>query len=180
MLTPTTVPPAQAKLPSKPPSVPARTPYSARQFFLDDYGRTLFPLTTNRVLVEAGEDKIRAHFQALLAKEHAFLPQRRVYAAKDALHLRRTVKLDPVAEFFIYDLVYRNRDRLRKSHIQGRSHYGYSRALRKPRLTLTISRRSCWSVGVASYHPAYTTKRRRTRTRTRKTGMYFSASARKN
>lgn len=125
MPTPKAVPSAKAKSPRKPTSAPPKPPYSARQFFLDDYGRTLFPLTTNRILVEAGEDKIRAYFQALIAKDHAFLPQRRVYAAKDALHLRRTVKLDPVAEFFIYDLVYRNRDRFRKPHIEGRSHYGY-------------------------------------------------------
>lgn len=110
--------------PPKPLPKP-KPPYSARQFFLDDYGRTLFPLTTNRVLVEHGEDKIRAYFDNLIATNHAFLPQRRVYAAKDALHLRRTVKLDPVAELFVYDLIYRNRALFKKPHSEDRAHFGY-------------------------------------------------------
>jgi hypothetical protein len=34
-----------------------------------------------------------------------FLPQKRVFATKQGGHLRRTFKLDPVAEMFLYDLV---------------------------------------------------------------------------
>jgi hypothetical protein len=102
-----------------------RPPYSARQFFIDDYARTLFPLATNRILVEAGEATLRAYFDSLIETGHAFLPQKRAYAAKDALHLRRTVKLDPVAEFFIYDLIFRNRAIFRKPHVEGREHFGY-------------------------------------------------------
>jgi len=103
----------------------ADEPYSAKQFFLEDYGRTLFPLTTNRVLVEHGDDKIREYFDKLIEDNLAFLPQKRVYAAKDALHFRRTVKLDPVAEFFLYDLIYKNRALFRLPHVKSRTHFGY-------------------------------------------------------
>jgi hypothetical protein len=120
------IPLSKLKLPkATSPTEKPEAEYSAKQFFLEDYGRTLFPLTTNKVLVEHGEDRIRAYIDKLLKNNHAFLPQRRVYAAKDALHLRRTVKLDPVAEFFIYDLIYRNRSIFRNPHSKSRMHFGY-------------------------------------------------------
>lgn len=103
----------------------AQQEYSTRQFFLDDYPKTLFPLATNKVLIEHGETKIRDFIESLIRSNHSFLPQKRVYAAKDALHLRRTVKLDPVAEFFIYDIIYRNRGLFRKPHVENRKHFGY-------------------------------------------------------
>ena len=99
--------------------------YTSKQFYLDDLMRTLFPLTTNRVLVEAGAADLLAYSNSLIANNKPFLPQRRVYASKDKLHLRRTVKLDPVAEYFLYDLVFRNRTLFRKSHSADREHYGY-------------------------------------------------------
>lgn len=100
-------------------------PYSAKQFYMDDYPRTLFPLNTNKILIEAGEDKIVHYLGKIKNNTNSFPPQFRVYAAKDPIHLRRTVKLDPVAEYFIYDLVYRNRKLFRKPHSQSRVHYGY-------------------------------------------------------
>lgn len=100
-------------------------PYSARQFYLDDYARTLFPLATNKILIQHGEEKVRARIDSVLAGGGTFLPQRRAYAAKDALHVRRTFKLDVVAEFYIYDLTYRNRALFRKPHQKNRLHFGY-------------------------------------------------------
>jgi hypothetical protein len=104
---------------------PPPTGYSPEQFFLEDYGRTLFPLSSNRLLVQHGHAALRGHIDDILAGNHNFLPQRRVYAAKDPVHVRRTVKLDPVAEFFIYDLIYRNRTLFRKSFSSDKVHYGY-------------------------------------------------------
>ena len=101
--------------------------YSAKDFYLEDLPSTLFPLNTNRVLVEKGADKLSA-FAAELARseERSFLPQRRVHANKDKYHLRRTVKLDAVAEYYLYELIYRNRDRFRKPHAPDRRrHFGY-------------------------------------------------------
>jgi hypothetical protein len=99
--------------------------YSLVNFFLEDYPRTLFPLTTNRILVETGSDELLEAARKIIGGEGNFLPQHRVYANKDQLHLRRTVKLDPVAEFYIYDLVFRNRNRFRRPHSELRCHFGY-------------------------------------------------------
>jgi hypothetical protein len=59
------------------------------------------------------------------ATEHSFLAQARCYSSKQGFHLRRTVKLDPVAELFIYDLVYRNRLLFRKDFASNRRCFGY-------------------------------------------------------
>lgn len=99
--------------------------YSTRLFYLEDQPRTLFPLSTNRVLVEHGEEQIVEHIAAIGKGEANFLPQKTVHANKDRYHLRRTVKLDPVAEYFIYDLVYRNRSLFRKPFNDKKKHYGY-------------------------------------------------------
>jgi hypothetical protein len=100
-------------------------PYSAVDFFLEDLPRTLFPLTTNKILVELGHAELLAYALDLIAQDGKFLPQRRVYANKDPLHLRRTVKLDPVAEFFLYHIIYKYRHKFRKPHAVPRQHFGY-------------------------------------------------------
>jgi hypothetical protein len=106
--------------------------YSAKEFFLDDFQSTLFPLSTNRLLVEKGAAELQHFADRIISGAGSFLPQQRVYANKDPFHLRRTVKLDPVAEFFLYSLVYRNRARFRKPHNQRRVHFGYRFTQGKP------------------------------------------------
>ncbi len=103
----------------------AQTTYTAKDFFLEDVPRTLFPLTTNRVLVEHGADKLLSFAENLLAGAGSFLSQQRVYANKDAMHLRRTVKLDAVAEYYLYHIIFKNRTKFRKPHNPKRAHYGY-------------------------------------------------------
>src|SRR5579872_3911347 len=102
---------------------------STAAFFEFDYGHTLYPLSTNLLLVKCHEKEMADYiYQKILdPKEEAckFLPQQRVYAPKRHGHLRRTFKLDPVAEYFIYDLVFRNRKYFRKSHSEKRDNYGY-------------------------------------------------------
>src|SRR5689334_22760996 len=87
-------------------------------YLLNDYPRTLFPLSTTRVIAEKwGQQTLDYVYQQVLnpaEKEHSFLSQARCYSSKQGFHLRRTVKLDPVAELFLYDLVYRNRLLFRK------------------------------------------------------------------
>lgn len=102
-----------------------RPTYTAKNFFLEDLPRTLFPLTTNKVLVEKGATELIAFAENLIGGAGSFLPQRRVHANKDALHLRRTMKLDPVAEFYLYYLVHKNRNKFRKPHRKSRQHFGY-------------------------------------------------------
>lgn len=46
-------------------------------------------------------------------------------SSKQGFHLRRTVQLDPVAEVFIYDLIYRNRLLFRKDFNENRRSFGY-------------------------------------------------------
>jgi hypothetical protein len=103
--------------------------YSATAYMVEDYPHTLFPLSTTRVVVEHSNKEVSDYiYQAVLnpaRKEHSFLPQVRCYAPKHGLHLRRTVKLDPVAEYFVYDWVYRNRQLFRKDHRPNRVSFGY-------------------------------------------------------
>lgn len=107
------------------PQAKSNPAYSLRKFYLDDLQSTLFPLSTNKVLVERGLDKLVSFGESLASGDGSFLPQRRVYANKDEIHLRRTVKLDPVAEVFLYHLVHKNRSRFRKPFVNGRTHFGY-------------------------------------------------------
>jgi Reverse transcriptase (RNA-dependent DNA polymerase) len=110
--------------------------YSAGKYFADDYPHTLFPLATTKVLIENAEPQIIDYiYQHILNKneqEHSFLSQVRCYASKQGLHLRRTVKLDPVAETFIYDLIFRNRTLFRKEHRSSRQSFGYRFEQGKP------------------------------------------------
>jgi hypothetical protein len=105
--------------------------YTAAQFYLGDYQKTLFPLRTNRILAEAGFEQLLdfARTQADVAEKSggtsAFLPQRRVFGMKPGWNLRRTVKLDPVSEIFLYDLVFRNRALFRRSFSKSRECFGY-------------------------------------------------------
>lgn len=110
----------------KPPKINAANSVS---YLLGDYPRTLFPLSTTRVIAETwGQQVLEYVYQKVLnpaEKEHSFLAQARCYSSKQGFHLRRTVKLDPVAELFIYDLVYRNRLLFRKDFSKARRSFGY-------------------------------------------------------
>lgn len=98
-------------------------------YLLSDYPRTLFPLSTTRVIAETwGQQVLEYVYQKVLnpvENEHSFLAQARCYSSKQGFHLRRTVKLDPVAEMFIYDLIYRNRLLFRKDFSATRRSFGY-------------------------------------------------------
>lgn len=98
-------------------------------FYKMDFPRTLFPLDTNRVLIETSAAEIGDFVYGRIThnkkSDYSFLPQTRVYAAKPHYHLRRTAKLDPIAEFFLYDLIYRNRTAFPKSSPKTRINYGY-------------------------------------------------------
>jgi hypothetical protein len=60
-----------------------------------------------------------------LSGNGGFQSQHRVFATKRGWFLRPTVKLDPVAEFFLYDFVCRNRSHFRKSPLSTRKVLGY-------------------------------------------------------
>lgn len=98
-------------------------------YFSADFPRQLFPLNTNRMLIERASDALGEFVYQTIAPgtepADSFLPQMRAYAAKPGFHLRRTLKLDPVAEFFLYDLTYRHRSKFRKSRTKRRRNFGY-------------------------------------------------------
>jgi hypothetical protein len=99
------------------------------QYFLEDHPRTLFPMATTHILIQNHAEAILKHiYEKVLNKskpEYSFLPQLHCYASKTGFHLRRTVKLDPVSELFIYDLVYRNRNSFRSDFRENRKSFGY-------------------------------------------------------
>lgn len=99
---------------------------NSQQFYLWDYDSTLFPLKTNRLLVERFSSELRDFVQSeVLGNDVGFRSQHRVFATKRGWFLRPTVKLDPVAEFFIYDFTYRNRSLFRKSPLPNRRIHGF-------------------------------------------------------
>jgi hypothetical protein len=99
---------------------------TSKQFFLWDYESSLFPLHTNRLLVEKYSSEVLDFIQKeRLTSDGGFQGQHRVFATKRGWFLRPTVKLDPIAEFFFYDFVYRNRRLFRKSPRDDRKIYGF-------------------------------------------------------
>ena len=106
-----------AAIPAAPASAPA---FDAKQYFLEDYRHTLFPLSSTQLLVEKFSPELKAY-----ALANPFRPQTRCSAAKRGYHLRRTFKLDPPTEFFVYEMVYRNRNLFRKDFNAARSNFGF-------------------------------------------------------
>src|SRR3546814_9662316 len=97
-------------------------------FIRGDFWASLFPLRTTLVVAEHFEQGLSKHvYEKVLSVSDSdnFLPQQRVYATKPRGHLRRTVKLDPVAEYYIYDLAVRNRAIFRKQVSDRRASFGY-------------------------------------------------------
>lgn len=98
-------------------------------FIKADFSGTLFPLKTNLLMAERHETELTEYiYQKVLDEQNKadnFLPQQRVHATKPHGHLRRTLKLDPVAEYFLYDLTYRNRSVFRPQVSEARRSFGY-------------------------------------------------------
>jgi hypothetical protein len=107
------------------------TALTTQHFFAADFPSTLFPLQTVALLIANHAQQLSEHvYQKILSDSpqnegYCFLPQQRVFAAKPRNHLRRTVCLDPVATYYLYDLVYRNRGSFRKPVSDARKSYGY-------------------------------------------------------
>lgn len=106
------------------------TSLTLAEFYREDFPRTLFPLKMNLWLVEHGLGIIQDYIYQEITGEESddsgdFQQQERVYAAKHGLHLRRTHKLDPIAEVFVYDIVHRHRAKFRKDIFPSRTNFGY-------------------------------------------------------
>ncbi|MCY1207122.1 hypothetical protein D9M72_187100 [compost metagenome] len=99
------------------------------EFIKADFPGTLFPMKTNLIVLEHYEKELAAYISTrVLSEDHpadSFLPQQTVHATKPRGHLRRTVKLDPVAEYFLYNVVYRNKALFRPQVSNQRRSFGY-------------------------------------------------------
>lgn len=100
------------------------------EFFAEDQKRSLFPLTTNAFMIQKNAEGIGDYIENSIRSRdpslrNSFLLQERVHADKSAHHLRRTAKLDPVAEFYLYDVIYRHRSAFRKRKEAKRISFGY-------------------------------------------------------
>lgn len=99
------------------------------KFIENDFKSTLFPLKTNLIIAQNHGKEISEYiYQKILNDQYIgdrFLSQQKVYATKPKGHLRRTVKLDPVAEYFIYDLILRNKSIFRPQVSDNRRSFGY-------------------------------------------------------
>lgn len=99
-----------------------------REFYLGDYDGTLFPMETCRLMIDKAAKEISEYIGSIAnpkLKDFCFLPQETVFASKTGHHQRRTVKLDPVAEFYMYEMAYKNRKIFRKSSNPARQNFGY-------------------------------------------------------
>ena len=103
---------------------------NAREFFELDFMSGLFPLKTNKLMMENAGPELAVYVQRALSDlavdaPYKFLGQERAHAAKPNHHLRRTIVLDPVCTFFIYDLVHRNRRAFDNRRKPDRVSFGY-------------------------------------------------------
>ncbi|TGL62025.1 antiviral reverse transcriptase Drt5 [Leptospira sarikeiensis] len=99
------------------------------KFYNSDFKRTLFPLNTNHLIINKMHlqlDRSIANQNGNLNHPLQFLPQSRVFANKGGRLLRRTVKLDPFAEYFIYDLIHKNRSYFISTNSKSRKIFGYN------------------------------------------------------
>lgn len=100
-------------------------------FICDDTMRGLFPLKSNVIYVINGEDKLHDYvynkiFNQKPDSDYAFIQSPVGYALKDSLHLRKCLLLDPVANYYIYDFVFRNRKTFKKPRRSQRRYFGYA------------------------------------------------------
>ncbi len=114
------------------------------EYLLDDHPRTLFPLDLTRIVIREGAARVyqflKEEVKPFTRKGQPFSPQIHCYAAKHGLHLRRTLKLDPVAELFIYDLVAANRKYFKCDTRKARRQYGYYFQAGRPVSAMTAYR----------------------------------------
>lgn len=99
-------------------------------FIREDNTKGLFPLMSNVLFIKNGEGELRDYINKKIFDPKnegaSFIPSPVVYALKDSLHLRKTLQLDPVATFYIYDFVLRNCKYFAKTPETDRAIYGYA------------------------------------------------------
>lgn len=95
---------------------------------VEDFYRTMYPMSTSKILINNFSDGITDYISnnILTGGGDSFLAQTRVYTPKSGYDLRRTVKLDPIAEFFIYNFIYSNKEKFVINNQINRISFGFS------------------------------------------------------
>lgn len=105
-------------------------------FIKDDNVKSLFPLTSNALFIEYGENELKDYvYNNIFDRKNklaSFIPSPVVYSLKDRLHLRKSLQLDPIATFYFYDFVLRNSNSFIKPLETNRTSYGYGFIKRSP------------------------------------------------
>ena len=100
------------------------------EFIDKDYLKTLFPLGSVKFFAKYCMDDILMYINREIFKEGAdsnsFIMQPLVYALKDNRHVRQTFLLEPFAQIFLYDFVYRNKTSFIMKINENRKSFGYS------------------------------------------------------
>ncbi|MCD9493373.1 antiviral reverse transcriptase Drt5 [Photobacterium carnosum] len=100
------------------------------EFYNSDFDGTLFPMETCRIIINHAYDDLVTYIEKIVddrCQEYCFLSQQVVYTSKPKQHLRRTKKLDPVAEFYLYHTCYKHRAIFnRSSKNNNRLSFGYA------------------------------------------------------
>jgi hypothetical protein len=95
-----------------------------------DFAKSIYPLDTNLIVIRHAAKEIAEYINSCILNNvdsaAHFLPQARCHAAKHGLHLRRTLKLDPVAEFYIYNIILKNKSAFRKDFSNKRQSFGHN------------------------------------------------------
>ncbi|NES05127.1 MAG: orotate phosphoribosyltransferase, partial [Okeania sp. SIO2F4] len=96
-------------------------------FILDDLKRTLFPLNLSEYIAKYAQSHLSELINKIYSdkKNENFNPQTRVYSDKPNRAVRRTLKLDPVAEWYIYYIAYKYKDKFQLLKNNNRYTYGY-------------------------------------------------------
>lgn len=101
---------------------------TTRRFFDYDYNTSLFPMRTTKSFARTGIKRALEFSEECVSSENSsagFTQQTKAYASKPGFHLRRTVKLDPLAEIFIYDKMFKNRSLFLEPKSEHCKHFGY-------------------------------------------------------
>jgi hypothetical protein len=95
------------------------------QFISDDLKRTLFPLKLSKIIAQYAQEDLYEFIKKINNEKENFNSQIKVYADKSNRSLRRTFKLDPIAEWYIYYIVDKHRKKFREIKTNRVATYGY-------------------------------------------------------
>ncbi|WP_417463235.1 reverse transcriptase domain-containing protein [Kordiimonas sp.] len=101
---------------------------TTRRFFEYDYNNSLFPMRTAKSFARRGIKRALEFSEECVSSQNAttgFTQQTKAFASKPGFHLRRTVKLDPLAEIFLYDKMFKNKGLFLEPKREHCKHFGY-------------------------------------------------------